>query len=104
MAPLKATLAHGGARRYRRPGGPWDRAPLDGSAVAAAGTGQAGIVDDTGRLDGAAIEAAVAVLAGALAAAGARRGRVVAWQAPNSAAGFLLYRACWRLGAVAAPL
>jgi cyclohexanecarboxylate-CoA ligase len=104
MAPLRATLAHSGARRYRRPGGPWDRPPLDRSALAAAVTGRATVVDDTCRLEGPGIESAVAALAGALAASGARRGRVVAWQAPNSAAGFLLYRACWRLGAVAAPL
>ena len=103
MAPLKATLAHGGARRYGRPGGPWDRPPLDRSALAV-DSARAGVVDDTGRLEGPGLEAAVAALAGALAGAGVRRGRVVSWQAPNSAAGFLLYRACWRLGAVAAPL
>ena len=104
MAPLRATLAHSGARRYRRPGGPWDRAPLDRAAALAAAGGRAGVVDDRTRLDGPAVEGALSALAGALAAAGARRGRVVAWQAPNAAAGFLLYRACWRLGAVAAPL
>ena len=35
---------------------------------------------------------------------GVRRGDVVSWQLPNGAPAFLLYRACWRLGAVAAPL
>jgi acyl-CoA synthetase (AMP-forming)/AMP-acid ligase II len=51
-----------------------------------------------------AVEKAVADLAGRLAAAGIRRRDVVAWQLPNGAASVVLYRACWRLGAVAAPL
>jgi len=62
------------------------------------------VVDDVGRLDGVALEAAVAQLSGRLRAAGVRRGDVVAWQLPNGAPAVVLYRACWRLGAVAAPL
>lgn len=100
MPALRPTLAHTRAERYRRPGGPWDRGPLDLS-VAHRG---AALVDDAIRLPADAVEAAVAATAGALATAGARRGRVVSWQLPNSAAGVALYRACWRLGAVAAPL
>jgi len=50
------------------------------------------------------VEASVASLAGRLRAAGVRAGDVVAWQLPNGAAVVALYRACWRLGAVAAPL
>ncbi|HTZ09524.1 MAG TPA: class I adenylate-forming enzyme family protein, partial [Acidimicrobiales bacterium] len=60
--------------------------------------------DDHGRLDGPGLEGAVAELAGRLAGAGVGRGDVVAWQLPNGAGALLLYRACWRLGAVAAPL
>ena len=62
------------------------------------------MVDGAGRLDSGALETAVATTAGRLAAAGVRRGDVVGWQMPNGAAPLLLYRACWRLGAIAAPL
>jgi cyclohexanecarboxylate-CoA ligase len=43
-------------------------------------------------------------VAGGLRAAGLRRGEVVAWQAPNWHEAVVLYRACWRIGAVAAPV
>lgn len=39
-----------------------------------------------------------------LRAAGVRRGDVVAWQAPNWPEVPALFRACWQLGAIAAPL
>jgi acyl-CoA synthetase (AMP-forming)/AMP-acid ligase II len=94
-------LTQAGGARYRRPGGPWDRGALDASFAGGPG---ASVVDGTDRLDPAALGDAVAAVAGALAAAGIRRGDVVAWQLPNGAAAFLLYRACWRVGAVAAPV
>ena len=56
------------------------------------------------RLDVSALTAVVAALAGGLRAAGVRRGDVVAWQAPNWWEVVVLYRACWRLGAVAGPI
>ena len=104
-ARLRPTLVHPGADRYRRVGGPWDRRALDASftEVRAAGGG-GGVVDDDGRLDAGALEDAIATMAGRLAGAGVRRGDVVAWQLPNGAGALVLYRACWRLGAVAAPL
>ncbi|MDZ4827474.1 MAG: AMP-binding protein [Actinomycetota bacterium] len=46
----------------------------------------------------------VARIAGGLRAAGVGPGDAVAWQSPNRVEVGLLYRACWRLGAVAAPL
>jgi len=101
--PLRPTLEQAGAARYRPAGGAWDRGALDASFSASTGTG-ATVVDGTGRLDASAVETAVAALAGRLAAAGVRRHDVVSWQLPNGAPPFLLYRACWRLGAVAAPL
>jgi len=97
---LHPTLSHSRARHYRRPGGPWDRGSLDTGFA----SGPGAVVDHTGRLEGPAVEDLVDRLAGRLRAAGARRGRAVSWQLPNSAAALLLYRACWRLGAVAAPL
>jgi cyclohexanecarboxylate-CoA ligase len=98
---LRPTLEHSRAAHYRRPGCPWDRGALESTFTLGPGTG---IVDDSGRLDGTAVEAAVAAMAGRLRAAGVRRGDVVAWQLPNGAPAVVLYRACWRLGAVAAPL
>jgi len=43
-------------------------------------------------------------LAGGLAAAGVGPGDVVAWQLPNGVPAVLALWACWRLGAVAAPI
>jgi cyclohexanecarboxylate-CoA ligase len=54
--------------------------------------------DDDGRA------AAVAALAGALRAAGAGAGDAVTWQRPNDEESLVLYRACWRIGAVPAPI
>jgi cyclohexanecarboxylate-CoA ligase len=64
----------------------------------------AAVVDDVARLDGDQVAQLVATMAGRLRAVGVRRGDVVAWQLPNGAPAVVLYRACWRLGAVAAPL
>jgi cyclohexanecarboxylate-CoA ligase len=46
----------------------------------------------------------VAELAGGLHGLGVGRGDFVAWQRPNGPDVAQLYRACWRLGAVAAPI
>ena len=62
------------------------------------------IVDGDTRLSAAEAEALVATIAGGLRARGATKGAAVAWQVPNSLAAAVLMRACWRLGAVAAPL
>jgi cyclohexanecarboxylate-CoA ligase len=98
---LRPTLEQRGAARYRRPGGPWDRGPLD---TAFSSRPTAAATDGVDRLGAAGLRDAVASLAGSLAAAGVRRGDVVSWQLPNGVAALVLYRACWRLGAVAAPL
>ena len=50
------------------------------------------------------VEDLVARVAGGLRARGVRRGDAVAWQVPNSLAAAVLTRACWRIGAVAAPV
>jgi cyclohexanecarboxylate-CoA ligase len=46
----------------------------------------------------------VARVAGGLAALGVERDDKVAWRSPNRDAVALMYRACWRLGAVAVPM
>ena len=43
-------------------------------------------------------------MAGGLRARGVRRGDVVAWQLPNWWEAVVLFHACWRSGAVAAPI
>jgi acyl-CoA synthetase (AMP-forming)/AMP-acid ligase II len=45
-----------------------------------------------------------ALIGGGLRRAGVRRGHVVSWQLPNSPDVASLYRACWHIGAVAAPV
>jgi cyclohexanecarboxylate-CoA ligase len=46
----------------------------------------------------------VAAVAGGLRAAGVGTGDAVCWRLPNGVDAVVLYRACWRLGAVAAPI
>ncbi len=46
----------------------------------------------------------VARVAGGLAERGVRPGDAVAWQSPNRDEVALMYRACWRLGAIAVPM
>ena len=107
MSLLRPTYSHPEAKAYRAPGGPWDLPSLDALVTDAARSARGELlIDDSSdeRLDGAALNARVAKLAGGLRAAGIRRGDVVAWQAPNWHEVVVLFRACWRLGAIAAPI
>jgi cyclohexanecarboxylate-CoA ligase len=104
---LRPTYSHPRAREYRAPGGPWDIPSLDVLMTrATSGTHRDVLVDETAgvRIDGSGLEARVAALAGGLRGAGVRRHDVVAWQTPNWHEAVLLYRACWRLGAIAGPI
>ena len=89
VSRLRATYRHPGASAYLRPGGAWDVPTLDALLTARAPWPS----DD-----------AVARIAGGLRARGVGRGDVVAWQLPNVPEAMLLYRACWRLGAIAGPI
>jgi cyclohexanecarboxylate-CoA ligase len=62
------------------------------------------LVDDRATLSADELEAAAAGLAGSLRALGVERGSTVAWQSANRWEIVALYRACWRLGAIAAPI
>jgi cyclohexanecarboxylate-CoA ligase len=62
------------------------------------------VVDGETRLSAAQANGLVATLAGGLKARGVTRGAAVAWQTPNSLAAAVFARACWRIGAVAAPI
>ena len=104
---LRPTYRHPRARQYLAPGGPWDIPSLDAIVTEAASRANGELVADDSagvRFDGPALETRVAALAGGLRAAGVRRRDVVAWQSPNWHEAVLLYRACWRLGAIAAPI
>jgi cyclohexanecarboxylate-CoA ligase len=74
---------------YRAPGGAWDRPSLDELLTSAASP---------------ALAARVARVAGGLRALGVEPGHAVAWQSANRPEVDVIFRACWRLGAVAAPL
>jgi cyclohexanecarboxylate-CoA ligase len=86
---LAATFVPARAAEYRASGGPWDRPTLDALLTVPAPP----VLRD-----------AVAGVAGGLRAAGVEAGDAVAWQSPNRPEVVLAYRACWRLGAVAAPV
>jgi cyclohexanecarboxylate-CoA ligase len=74
---------------YRRKGGPWDLPSLDFLLA---------------RVADAALAEQVARVAGGLRANGVEPGDAVAWQSANRDEVAVLYRACWRLGAIAAPV
>ena len=99
-ARLRATWVPSRARTYRRRGGPWTGPTLDTLITARGGE----VVDGDTRLAPAAMDDVVARVAGGLRHRGVRRGDPVAWQLPNSMAAAVLTRACWRLGAIAAPV
>ena len=100
-ARLRPTWVPEPARRYRRPGGPWDVPTLDTLISAHGGE----VVDGATRLVGGRGRRARGRPSPAACASGAsRRGDAVAWQVPNSLAAAVLTRACWRIGAVAAPV
>ncbi len=101
---LRATYRSPGAARYRAPGGAWDVPTLDAVLRAHPVAGGPAVVDGDRRVGAGELERAVAGLAGSLQRRGVRRGDVVAWQIPNWWEAIALYRACWRCGAVAAPI
>jgi cyclohexanecarboxylate-CoA ligase len=98
------TYRQPGAAQYRQAGGAWDVPTLDallGSPRPASGLA---VVDGDVQLDSATLERLVAQAAGGLARLGVRRGSVVTWQLPNWWEAVVLFRACWRCGAIAAPI
>lgn len=102
---MRATWLPSTTRRYRRPDGPWDGPSLDTLlSRQIPRPDPAIVVDGACRLDAGAVAELVDQLAGGLRARGVRHRSAVAWQLPNSLAAFLLLRACWRIGAIAAPL
>jgi len=101
---LRPTYRAPAATRYLRPGGAWDVPTLDAAIRARPVRGGPAVVDGARRIDAAELERLVSGLAGGLRRLGVRRGDVVTWQLPNWWEALALYRACWRCGAVAAPI
>lgn len=62
------------------------------------------LVDGIRRIDSQGIEDLVGRVAGGIAARGVRAGDAVAWQLSNGVNAAILFRACWRRGAVAVPV
>ena len=101
---LRATHRQAASSRYLQPGGCWDVPTLDRLAADHPVDSGTAVADSASRLDADALSATVASLAGGLRAAGVARGDAVAWQLPNCTESLLLFRACWRLGAIAVPV
>ena len=101
---LHPTWPHTRRSHYLRPGGPWRIGSLDATLSASGPASTHRVVDGRSILEGPALEDSVATVAGRLRSAGVRRGDGVAWQLPNGLPAVVLYRACWRLGAVALPV
>ncbi len=104
---MRATYEHPRAAEYRRAGGPWDIPSLDELLTRAGRLSRGDVLVDPSagvRMRWPELDDLVARVAGGLREAGVRRGEVVAWQSPNWYEAVVLYRACWRIGAVAAPV
>jgi acyl-CoA synthetase (AMP-forming)/AMP-acid ligase II len=102
--PLRPTHRQIGSPRYRQPGGAWDGPTLDELGATPPDSGAPEVADSQHRLDQGAVTRLVGAVAGGLRASGVRRGDTVAWQLPNCVESAVLFRACWRLGAVAVPI
>ncbi len=101
---LRTTYHQPESARYRAPGGAWDVATLDGLLSSRRPADRTAVVDGPVELTAGELERVVGSLAGGMRARGVRRGSVVTWQLPNWWEAVVLFRACWRCGAVAAPI
>jgi acyl-CoA synthetase (AMP-forming)/AMP-acid ligase II len=86
---MRPTYEHPLAAEYERLDGPWDLPSLDR------------LLSDH---DEPLAATAVATLAGGLRDHGVEPGAVVTWQSANAPQAITMYRACWRLGSIAAPI
>jgi len=101
---LATTYRQPGAPRFAQPGGAWDVPTLDGLLASPRRPGATAVIDGDVTIDAGTLDAAAATAAGGLRSLGVRRGDVVAWQLPNWWEAIVLFHACWRSGAVAAPI
>ena len=103
---LQPTFVTPRAADYRAPGGPWDQPTLDELLTDAAArvVDRVLVVDGDRRVTGAELLELVAAAASMLDERGVTAGDAVAWQLGNCVEAIVAFRACWRIGAVAAPL
>jgi len=101
---LRTSFHQADAPDYRRPGGAWDVPPLDRLLATPRPTTGPAVVDGDVVLDHATLDSLASAVAGGLRALGVRHRDVVAWQLPNWWEAIVLFHACWRCGAVAAPV
>jgi cyclohexanecarboxylate-CoA ligase len=106
--PLAPTWRPEARARWSAPGGPLQRAlALDDvlrPTPSGSATGCALLVDGDRRWSDAELDGRVDTAAAALERRGVGDGDLVSWQLPNCAEAVVLLRACWRLGATAAPV
>ena len=101
---LRASYRQRGSAQYRLPGGAWDVPTLDRLLSTPRSPGALAVVDGDVRIDTGTLDRLAASVAGGLRALGVRHRDVVAWQLPNWWEALVLFHACWRCGAVAAPI
>ncbi|MGO8873074.1 MAG: AMP-binding protein [Acidimicrobiales bacterium] len=101
---LRATYRQAGAASYGRPGGDWEVPTLDRLLAGPRDPGALAVVDGDVRIDARTLDRLASSVAGGLRELGVRRRDVVAWQLPNWWEALVLFHACWRCGAVAAPV
>lgn len=108
MSRIATTHRHTRATQYRLRGGAWDGPTLDGLLrdvpAPRIGAPHDALVDGDIRLTATDVDDLASCLAGGLRDQGVKRRDAVAWQLTNGYEAVILYRACWRLGAVAVPI
>jgi cyclohexanecarboxylate-CoA ligase len=103
---LAPTFGSPRAGEYRAAGGPWDQPSLDAllTDAAADASDRVLVVDGDIRVTGAELLERVDAAAAMLVGRGVASGDAAAWQLPNCVEAIVAMRACWRIGAIAAPL
>jgi len=101
---FRSTYRQPEAARYRSSGGAWDVPALDRLLSTPRLPDATAIVDGGVSIDARTFDRLADSVAAGLRARGVRRGDVVAWQLPNWWEALVLFHACWRSGAVAAPI
>jgi len=101
---FRATYHQPDAARYRASGGAWDVPTLDRLLSSPRRPDAVAVVDGGTTIDARTFDRLADSVAAGLRARGVRRGDVVSWQLPNWWEALVLFHACWRSGAVAAPV
>jgi cyclohexanecarboxylate-CoA ligase len=101
---LRTSFHQVDAAGYRSEGGAWDVPALDRLLGSPRTPSAPAVIDGDVVLDHATLDALASSVAGSLRGMGVRHRDVVAWQLPNWWEAVVLFHACWRSGAIAAPI